>query len=131
MVLGFPLPSWQRPLRWSDHQMVHFLESIWMGIPFGFYVLNTLEWMSGGKPHPMSGLLFDGQQRFFALQRYFDDELEVFGVKFSELERVDRRRFLNTPFPSYETFIFDEDQGRDLYNRLNFGGTPHEPDEKA
>jgi hypothetical protein len=43
MVMGYPLPEWQRPLRWTQEQQTRFLESIWLGIPFGFYVVNKFD----------------------------------------------------------------------------------------
>jgi uncharacterized protein with ParB-like and HNH nuclease domain len=131
MILGYPLPDWQRTLKWSVSQDIAFIESIWLGIPIGFYVVNKFDWLADGSPHPMSGLLLDGQQRFYALERYLEDEIPVFGHYWSELPVKDRRRFMNTPFPSYETSLEDDHQARDIYNRLNFGGTPHREDEKA
>lgn len=131
MVMSYPLPAWQRPLKWTQEQQICFMESAWLGIPIGFYVVNKFDWNPDGSPHPMSGLLLDGQQRFDALERYFNDEFPVFGYRWSEVTKTDSRRFLNMPFPSYETSLERSDEGRMLYNRLNFGGTPHEKHERA
>ncbi|WP_425354940.1 DUF262 domain-containing protein [Oceaniglobus trochenteri] len=54
-VMGFRLPSWQRPLVWTEAQMVRLIESLWLGIPIGTYsyVLND--------DPATDGLLIDGQ----------------------------------------------------------------------
>ncbi len=131
MVLGYPLPVWQRQLKWTRDQQIRFLESAWIGIPIGFYVVNKFDWEEDGAPHPMSGMLIDGQQRFYAFECYFNDEFPVFGHHWSDVTKADSRGLLNTSFPSYETSLETEEQARDLYNRLNFGGTAHEEHERA
>jgi hypothetical protein len=131
MVMGYPLPAWQRPIKWSEAQQTRFIESAWLGIPIGFYVANEFDWNADGSPLAMSGLLIDGQQRFYSLERYFSDEFPVFGYLWSEVSKAEHRRFLNKPFPSYSTSLGTEEQARDLYNRLNFGGTQHEDHERA
>ena len=45
----------------------------------------------------------------------------------SEITSVDRRTFQMIPVSSLETSLTDLDQIRDVYDRLAYGGTPHEP----
>ena len=57
----------------------------------------------------------------------------VFGTtRFADLSLADkRRRFLRVPFPSVELSGTDEATLREIYDRLNFGGTPHTADQRA
>lgn len=130
-VLGFPLPSWQRAAKWSDDQCIRFMESAWLKLPIGSYVVNALDWLSDGSPHPLAGLLIDGQQRLRAFERYFDGQYPVFGYYWEDLPLAEQRKFLRRPMLSHELSIWNEGELRDLYNRLNFGGTAHLPEEKA
>jgi len=125
-VMGFPLPEWQRPLVWSESQKSRFIESIWLGMPLGTYTLNTLE-----AGHPLDMIIIDGQQRLSAIEDYVEDRIDVFGGRWSDVELVDRRRFKGTTFARYETRSEDENFLRRYYDLMNFGGVPHEPDQRA
>lgn len=129
-AMGFPLPAWQRPLVWTAQQCGRFIESAWLGLHLGTLVVNGVR-HEGGSVHPLSGLLIDGQQRLAAIAAYLDDGLEVFGYRWSELGRHEQARFERTIFMRSETSIWDERELQDLYDRLNFGGTPHDPRERA
>jgi hypothetical protein len=128
---GFPIPYFQRDLVWSRKQEVEFIESAWLGIPLGTFNHHVMDWESGGVAIKYSGWLIDGQQRLTALERYWNDEFKVFGLLWSELNRREVRRFMAIKFPHFESELWDEDQMRELYNRLAFGGTPHKPNERA
>ena len=59
---------------------------------------------------------------------YMADKFPVFGYRFSELTEVDLRRWdMGVQFPCLKTHITDEDKLRDVYDRLAYGGTPHDP----
>jgi hypothetical protein len=125
-VMGFCLPTWQRPLVWTEAQMVAFIESAWLGINLGTYTYNQVV---GSK---YDGFLVDGQQRMYALERYLADAFPVFGYRWSEVSVVDRRIWeMSTIFASYVTETEDEEYLRNYYNLTNFGGTPHEPHQRA
>lgn len=123
-VCGRPLPDWQRPLVWNESQCVRFIESAWLGLPLGIYVTNGLL-HDGQKFNPLSFLVIDGQQRLHALERYVRDEFPVFGYRWSELSASEQRRFEMIPFAHAETRIRDDRLLREIYDRLNFSGTPH------
>lgn len=126
MVLGFPIPEFQRPLCWTEDQQIKFIESVWLQIPIGTYTYVQLDWdLDDGKPVPMSGWLIDGQQRLTALERYWNDEFPVFNLKFSELNQAEKRRFLHTKFCHYEIRRHELDHVKDIYRKLAFGGVPH------
>lgn len=130
-AMGAPLPEWQREACWTQEQQILLIESIWIGLPIGFYVINKQDEDSSGSPHPLSGILIDGQQRMLAIETYLKDGFRVYGAYWSEVPVTKQRDFRQTHFPLYETNIWDETQLRDLYNRLNFGGVAHREDQKA
>jgi len=129
-VCGRPLPDWQRPLLWSDAQCIRFIESAWLGLHLGIYVINGLLY-DGQVFNPLSFLVIDGQQRLHALERYIHDEFPVFGHRWSALSAVEQRRFQNIPFACAETSIRDDRLLREVYDRLNFSGTPHTEQDRA
>lgn len=130
-VCGFSIPSFQRPLVWTREQEIAFIESAWLGLPIGTFTYHQMKWGSDGKPLRFSGMLIDGQQRLTTLDRYWNDEFTVFGLLWSEVDQVQKRRFMQTPFPHYEVALWDEDAIRELYDRMAFGGTAHEDHQRA
>ena len=127
-LLNLVLPPWQRPVVWTQEQQVRFLEGVLLGLGAGFYVINGREWDSEGKNLPMSGWLLDGQQRITSISRFINDEISVFGgVRYSDLSTGERRRrFDNIVFPAIQIdYQPDESVLKELYRRLNFGGTAH------
>ena len=126
-VMGYPLPVWQRMLVWSEAQQIKLLESAWLGLSIGTYTFNQVDYR-----HPLDGLLVDGQQRMFALERYLDDAFPVFGFRWSEVTEADRRAFAYaTHFNSYIISTTDEDVLKGYYNLMNFGGVAHSEDQRA
>jgi hypothetical protein len=130
-VCGFPLPSFQRDLSWTLDQEVMFIESMWLGLPLGSFIHHYMDWEIGGAAKEFSGWLIDGQQRLSTIQRYWEDKFKVFGLNYSELSKSEVRRFMSIKFSHYESALQDEAKIRDLYNRVAFGGTPHNQNEKA
>lgn len=131
-VLGYPVPDWQRPLVWSQNQMVKFIESIWYGYDLGSYSYCEPQYDSKtDRGTPNSFILVDGQQRLNSIQKYWEDEFPVFGLYWSELSRTEQRRFLGEKFTSYTMYFDNDEQLRAAYNRMNFGGTVHTEDQRA
>ena len=127
MVMGYALPTWQRGAVWTEAQQVAFLESAWRGIPLGTFTYNSLHTLG-----PLDNLLIDGQQRMTAIERYLTDQFPVLGYRWSEVTVVDRRFFdFSTLFGSYRCHSEDEPYLRNYYNLMNFGGTAHQPKERA
>lgn len=127
-IMGYVIPTWQRPLVWTQDQMISFIESAWKGLPLGTYTFNR----SYANGQVFDNLLIDGQQRMYAIQCYLEDQFKVFGYYWSETTDVDKRFFeCNTSFPSYITETDDEQALRDYYNMMNFGGTNHTEDQRA
>jgi Protein of unknown function DUF262 len=128
-LLDYILPPFQRPPVWTKAQARRFIESAWMGISLGTYVVNRNDHSIGSHTDLW---LIDGQQRLRAVQSYLEDEFPVFGMRFSKLNARERRHWaMNIAFPCIMIHEADETKLRDLYNRLNFGGTAHKRSQKA
>ena len=127
VVMGFLVPKWQRPIVWTTKQRIRFIESAWRGLNLGTFTYNQSIDMQ-----IYDGLLLDGQQRLNAVQRYLENEFDVFGYLWSEITDVDRRRFeMTTHFGCYVTMSNDENYLRKYYDIMNFSGTPHTEDQRA
>lgn len=130
-LCGHRLPPFQRPAVWVEAQQVRFIESAWLGLHLGTYVVNRNDAWVGGKPHRTDLWLIDGQQRLRAIECYLDGVFEVFGYTWSQLNKVEHRRFESLSFAQSVVHESNEDVLRELYDRLNFGGTPHTEDQRA
>lgn len=130
-AMGAPLPEWQREACWTRDQQIRLIESIWIGLPIGFYVINREKVSHQGVPHKFSGILIDGQQRMLAVEAYLNNEFPVCGAYWKDTPLPKKREFRSAHFPYYEVSIWKESQLRELYNRLNFGGVAHREDQKA
>lgn len=132
-LLSLVLPPWQRPEVWSALQKRRFIESIFLGLGTGYYVVNGLDWDNAGACLPMAGWLLDGQQRICAIRDFLNGTLVVFDdVKFTEFSKPDQVRFLRNPFPCFQLeYTSDEDTLKELYDRLNFGGTAHTAEQRV
>lgn len=122
---NFVLPPFQRPPVWTLEQKVALIESIWNRLPIGSYVVNRVE--AAGYGSPADNLLLDGQQRITALLDYVADAFPVMGYRWSELTDADQKTFSMIPMGYLECKLTDMDQIEEVYNRLAYGGTPHEP----
>ena len=118
-VLGWILPEYQRGFVWSEAQQVKLIESIWRGIPIGYWAIVY------DLGDPQDGLLIDGQQRLTTIARYISGYFPVYGAYWDDLSVVYQRRFMKTHFPHYAIKGATPDQVREYYELLNFGGTPH------
>lgn len=130
-LLGYRIPPFQRPLVWTTEQKIRFVESAWLGLGLGTWCANKVESRHPSKAHPFDRWLIDGQQRLSALDEYWDDGFPVFGHLWSGLTVLDHRRFESRSFGVMQTHLKDEAMLRDLYDRLNFGGTPHTEADRA
>jgi len=118
----FILPPFQRPPVWSRDQQTRLIESLWLGLPVGVFVFNQGQYGSR-----TSMWLLDGQQRITAVLDYLADGFPVFGKRFSETTDVDRRGFENKHFPCVKLEMTDRAAMEEIYYRLAYGGTPHDP----
>lgn len=123
-VLGFKLPKWQRPERWTDEQSASFVESVFLGANIGSFMYNS------HLHHELSEILLDGQQRLRALERYWNSEFGVTGEdgaehRWTDLSDLDKAHMRRITFPYVITQYSTEGLMREAYNRHNFSGTAH------
>lgn len=127
-IMGYFLPPWQRGLVWTEDQKIKLIESAWLGLNIGTYTFNRSKERGG----PLDNILLDGQQRMWALECYLKNEFPVFGYKWSEITRVDKRAFaMSRHFACYITQSDDEQYLRKYYNMMNFGGVAHKESQRA
>ena len=112
------IPEYQRPLVWSEEQNVRFLESVILGLPIGEYTLHQ-------NPNYIYEVI-DGQQRWNAIFRYVDNHFPVFGLYYRDLNETTVRGFLCITFAHRAIKGLTLDQRKEAYERLAYGGTPHE-----
>jgi hypothetical protein len=81
----------------------------------------------------MSAWLLDGQQRISALRDFLAGDLVIFDdVSFPALPAADQLRFKRRPFQCFELdYTNDENALMELYDRLNFSGTPHTAEQRV
>jgi hypothetical protein len=137
------LPPFQRSLEWDEAMMIRFIESAWMGVDIGRYVVNDAQdapprtfkdgsWLW----HKTDRWLIDGQQRLTAISCYVQDQFAVKGAdgrlwKWTDLPLVDQRKFGSIGFDRGIIKVYSEVDLRVLYDRMNFGGIAHREDQRA
>jgi hypothetical protein len=131
-VLGYKLPEWQRPAVWTDTQCIRFLESCYLGVGIGSFMVN----FSIMKNDAVHLVLLDGQQRLRAIERYWNGELAVEGgdgiaYRWPDLTENEQAHFLRISFPWQMTEYESDAEVREAYDRHNFGGVAHTPDQRA
>lgn len=131
-IMGYPLPSWQRKLEWPDELCIRFIESVYAGVYLGLYIYNE----SMSRAPKLDGLLIDGQQRLWAIERYLAGELAVPGPDgnshlWTDLTDEEKAHFYRIPFGFQIVQIHDEAELKRLYNLMNFGGIAHRPEQRA
>lgn len=139
-AMGLPLPSWQRPLVWSQVQKVRFIESIWNGVDIGSYLVNDvweMDEVDGESVYRKnSNVVLDGQQRLSAIEEYVMNGFAVPDAQgtaryWRDLGQTERRRFGNYHFARATLRSWDEAHLRWAYDMRAFGGTAHEESQRA
>jgi hypothetical protein len=122
----FILPPFQRPPVWSREQQIKLIESVWLELPIGVFIYNACNSLHDTPEGECDQWLIDGQQRVTALLEYVNDAFPVFGYRYSELGVIDTRGFSMKSFPSVELKNQLPGPLKDIYDRLAYGGTPHD-----
>lgn len=131
-VLGIKVPYFQRSDdKWSLEQKVAFIESVYLGMSLGTYMVNATH-----ENPDLDMILLDGLQRLTALQQYWEGGFGVPGedgiVRYwSELTQEEKAHFDRIPFAWIDTQYSKEEDAVEAYNRHNFGGTAHTEAERA
>ncbi len=127
------LPPFQRPPSWTDAQKERFIESALLGIGLGSIVVvdaMNLAMQPNGRFPAVDRHLLDGQQRIRALLDYRHGRLTVLrGTpcehRWDDLTEIERRKFRNIQIGVVKIQTDDPALCREIYNRMNFGGTAH------
>ncbi len=129
------IPDYQRELVWSNAQQSRFIESILLNLPIPYlYVADITSGEDAGRLE-----VVDGSQRIRTLVRFMGNELELgrlevldklIGFHFKDLPLARQLRFGRKTLRTIELIEVDEEARRQLFDRLNSGGTKLEEMEK-
>lgn len=122
MLGRFILPPFQRGDAWVLDQKIRLIESIYMGLPIGSIVWNQTTY-----ENECDGWLLDGQQRTRAILGFLSGAFPVHGWRYPDLPDIEQRHFRRMTISFIETGESDPDRCREIYDRLVYGGTPHDP----
>lgn len=123
------VPDYQRELVWTPPQQSRFIESVFLNLPIPFiFVGDTHEGDRAGHLE-----IIDGVQRLKTLSNFTSGNLVLRGLKrlpslnglrFTDLEKKRRLRFLRRTLRLIQiNERADNDMRRELFDRLNSGGT--------
>ena len=124
------IPDYQREMVWTPKQQSRFIESILIKLPVPFIFAADVG--QGDREGALE--IIDGSQRIRTLDNFLSNKLELVGLKklthalgmrFSDLSKPRQMRFKRTTVRVIElTEKADEDARREMFDRLNSGGTP-------
>lgn len=123
------IPDYQRDMVWTPRQQSRFIESILIKLPVPFIFAADVG--QGDREGNLE--IIDGSQRIRTLDNFLSNKLELVGLKkltqaigmrFSDLSKPRQLRFKRTTVRVIElTEKADEDARREMFDRLNSGGT--------
>lgn len=112
-------PDFQRGHVWTELQQQLFVEFILLGGKMQPLLFNHPDWMNNFKGRMV---LVDGKQRMTALLKFLNNDLEVFGHLFSDIENINLSIF---DVPIVINDLKTRKEVLQWYLELNSGGTPH------
>ncbi len=123
------IPDYQREMVWTPKQQSRFIESILIKLPVPFIFAADVG--EGDREGALE--IIDGSQRIRTLDNFLSNRLELVGLKkltqaigmrFSDFSKPRQMRFKRTAVRVIElTEKADEDARREMFDRLNSGGT--------
>ena len=130
------IPDYQREFIWSKQQQSRFIESILLNLPIPYlFVADVHEGAREGRLE-----IVDGSQRIRTLVAFMQDSLRLSGLVkldkangfvFSEMSVPRQMRFKRKTLRTIElTESTDEEARREIFDRLNSGGTQIKPMEQ-
>lgn len=137
-VMGMPVPTWARGVKWNVGQQARFISAVWAGLDLGSYLTN--DWCepasTGRALAESSEILVDGQQRLHSLEEYLLDRLAIPDAQgqpriWSELGNGERKRFLSAIFTHVRVSSGDEVALRRTYDLCALGVVPRSFDQRA
>ena len=122
------IPDYQREMIWKEEQQSRFIESILLNLPIPYlYVADVTKGENEGRLE-----IVDGSQRIRTLVRFMSndlklDKLEILnkldGFYFEDLPLARQLRFKRKTLRMIEMIEVDEEARRQMFDRLNSGGT--------
>ncbi|MBO1539743.1 DUF262 domain-containing protein [Pseudomonas sp. OA65] len=122
------IPDYQRELVWSEEQQGRFIESILLNLPIPYlYVADVHTGENEGRLE-----IVDGSQRIRTLVRFLGNEFKLDDLKmlpmlngfhFKDFPVSRQLRFRRKTMRMIELMEVDEEARRQLFDRLNTGGT--------
>jgi uncharacterized protein with ParB-like and HNH nuclease domain len=123
------IPDYQREFIWTDNQQSRFIESILLNLPIPYLFVADI----GQGKYEGRLEIVDGSQRIRTLVRFTDNHLTLCGLKkltsangfkFSDFSKPRQLRFMRKTLRMIElTELADEETRREIFDRLNSGGT--------
>lgn len=123
------IPDYQREMVWTPKQQSRFIESILIKLPVPFIFAADVG--QGDREGALE--IIDGSQRVRTLDNFLSNKLQLVGLKklthalgmrFSDFSKPRQMRFKRTTVRVIElTEKADEDARREMFDRLNSGGT--------
>jgi hypothetical protein len=123
------IPDYQRDMVWTPKQQSRFIESILIKLPVPFIFAADVG--QGDREGALE--IIDGSQRIRTLDNFVSNKLRLVGLKkltaavgmrFSDLSKPRQMRFKRTTVRVIElTEKADEEARREMFDRLNSGGT--------
>jgi len=123
------IPDYQRDMVWTPKQQSRFIESILIKLPVPFIFAADVG--QGDREGALE--IIDGSQRIRTLDNFLSNKLKLVGLKkltqadgmrFSDFSKPRQMRFKRTTVRVIElTEKADEDARREMFDRLNSGGT--------
>lgn len=121
------IPAFQRPSVWTVEQKTSLIKSILRGLPTGTYYINR------SNNSELNDLLFDGQQRFTAIQEFLDgsfpitleeEEFYWYNLPPRQLSQVENH-LVQIVFTEFDS----EDELVKFYIEMNENLSPHSKEE--
>lgn len=122
------MPDYQREYKWSLKQQSEFIESIMIDLPVPYIYVSDVK---GGNNDARMEII-DGSQRIRTLARFVHNMFslqglsllpEMNGFKFKDFSGARQVRFLRKTIRFIELLKVDEEARRQIFYRLNSGGT--------
>lgn len=130
------IPDYQREFIWLPKQQSRFVESLFMNLPITPLYMGETE----DEMHPGAWEVIDGSQRLRTLFYFMSDRLTLSGLKkikalngfkYSQLPVKWQRRIKGKVVRvAVLTVRLDEESRREMFDRLNSGGTKLQPMEQ-
>jgi len=115
-------PEYQRGLVWDIEHKVKLIDSIVEGIGVPSIFLRELEGVNEKYHYEM----VDGKQRLSTIVGFMQDEFPYNGKVWSEHDAFSHRVFEQSPIGASVLRYASDEEVKELYNRINFGGVPHD-----